>query len=143
MSLIQISATIIETCPFETFWASWRDHDVVYLRPEYEHLPAAFVAAARAVFDQPDAVRCAGCDAPVGLVLGGDPERLHWEITALASQDDGPVTVLCEQCTPYVPAAATKETGQWRCPPPAAPPMHYVVHEERPQEDECDGGDRP
>lgn len=69
-------------------------------------LPAAFRDTLTGLLVSPDDAHCARCDDPVGFVLRENAagfERLAWTPTGLARHGDGPVAVLCEHCTPYLP----------------------------------------
>lgn len=76
-------------------------HDAVQLPDEFY-----------AEFDRIDtAVDCYGgcwsCGEPIGWVLHDDDDNprkgVIWHAVWLASEDDGPVAALCEDCAPDVP----------------------------------------
>lgn len=69
-------------------------------------LPVAFLEALGDLQDRPDNARCARCLDPAGFVLAEKAngfECMEWVPTGLARHGDGPVSVLCEHCTPYLP----------------------------------------
>jgi hypothetical protein len=96
--------TTIECVYFEA--APFHGLDQDELEPKYGALPAPFLAALGDVLRGTDRTTCWHCDAAVGFVLAENSagfERLEWASTGLAREGDGPVAVLCENCTPYVP----------------------------------------
>lgn len=72
------------------------------LRRYYAALPEVWVTALDGLLKHLDNSRCWLCGVAVGFVLHTN-DRLYWETTSLAREGDGPVTVLCEGCTPSVP----------------------------------------
>lgn len=82
---------------------------------EYRELPKPFQAALFDVYEHQDNATCARCDDPVGFVLREQPsgfERLEWTPTGLAREGDGPVAVLCEECTPFIPTPKDAQEAQ-------------------------------
>ena len=105
----------VDTEPIISFYdAAWN------WNPEYEQIPAPFMAALRDVVDNPDDRKCAHCDGPVGYVLtevhGGnyDTEQLRWNWVSLVRvppryfpeagvEEGSAVVLLCEDCTVFIP----------------------------------------
>lgn len=96
MTLTQISAVLIETNP----WTSASGDPV--LADEYRGLPAEWLAVLDYMLAHPDLTYCWRCDEPVGFVLFEN--GIRWVSTGLAREGDGLVAMLCDECTPYVPA---------------------------------------
>lgn len=94
--LNQVHYVLIELNPY----------DPAGVDAEYAALPERWQATLHELLSRPDSVRCWRCGAPVGYVLQEQPsgfERLEWVPIGLACEGDGPIAVLCEHCTPYVP----------------------------------------
>lgn len=68
-------------------------------------LPDEYYEALNDLSQRVDNARCARCDDTVGFALFSysDVERIAWCPTGLARHGDGPVAVLCETCTPWLP----------------------------------------
>ncbi|WP_190824719.1 hypothetical protein [Saccharopolyspora pogona] len=95
-TLTQVQYVFIESNPYDSALGD----------PEYASLPEQWQATLHELLSQPDSVRCWRCDAPAGYVLREQPsgvERIEWVPIGLACEGDGPIAVLCEDCTPYVP----------------------------------------
>lgn len=76
------------------------------LTDECASLPAEFRRALTGLLRKVDNARCDRCLDPAGFVLAEKAngfEYSEWVPTGLARHGDGPVAVLCEHCTPYLP----------------------------------------
>lgn len=103
--LMSIQSLFVEDDPWSVVDLSFLEQQIEGLDPRLEDLPPEFVEALSDLFKHKDGVRCARCETPTAYVLElrGDFERLEWRPTGLARIEGGPVVVLCEDCTPYVP----------------------------------------
>lgn len=71
---------------------------------QYHDLPEPYREALGVIGEQVDSLLCARCGDIVGFVLEGDrDEYTKWECLSLARRGDGPIAMLCEICTPWVP----------------------------------------
>lgn len=98
---VTITAMLFESSPFMTPSGY---EDPAPLAPEYVDLDQCWVDVLKTLLVNVDTARCWRCDEPVGFTLSGDNDRFaEWVSTGFAREGDGPVAVLCEECTPYVP----------------------------------------
>ncbi len=98
VALSRIEAVHIESDPFTRLG----DID-----SQYDALPAPFLDALSDLYAHRDDTRCWRCNEMTGYVVAEQPsgfDGLEWRPTGLARADDGPVAVLCEECSPYVPS---------------------------------------
>lgn len=98
--IARIEAVYLECAPYVN--GPERDE----IDAEHSTLSPPFVAAMEAILANQDAAKCWTCKTAVGFVLTENREgheHLEWLPTALAREDDGPVALLCGECSPYVP----------------------------------------
>ena len=116
---VEISTLLVETNPFTT---PLNDGTPVFARG-YAYVDEQWHGALKDLLNRVDAAKCWRCDEPVGFVLYGDSDQFtEWVSTGLAREGDGPVAVLCEECTPYVPERPGADTtpvdaGPYELPP--------------------------
>ncbi len=98
--LTHVEAIYIESDPFTS-----RSEPGV-IDGEYAELPEEFLDVLVDLYANRDGRTCWRCNAMAGYVLAERPsgfEDIEWRPTGLAREGDGPVAVLCEDCSVYVP----------------------------------------
>lgn len=93
----------IDTDPFDAFY----DREPT-LRADYVDLPEPFLTALRLeLLDKPEEAVCAECNTGVGYYLEegdeGGLEHAYWHWTTMVAVPGGPIALLCEDHTPFVP----------------------------------------
>lgn len=76
------------------------------LSDECADLPDEFRDTLAKVLVDIDNTRCARCTEAAGFVITENHvgvEYTYWHPTGVARFPDGPVSVLCQDCTPYLP----------------------------------------
>lgn len=80
--------------------------------PEYADLPEPYASTLQDVIDHPDDRLCHGCGKGVGYVLKehGDDGRedAFWDWLTIMVSMDGVVSLLCEDCTPWLPLSTPR-----------------------------------
>lgn len=106
VALSRIEAVHIESDPFSSRVGVMVNTCV--LDDLYAALPAPFLDALYDLYEHRDDRTCWRCNAMTGYVVAEQPsgfDGLEWRPTGLAREGDGPVAVLCEECSPYVPSS--------------------------------------